>query len=71
MIKDVGLDRIKLVILLYEGMLYEKRSIKMDLLEIENIRKDELGMDSCECKGRIINDKRRFDFFFLLGEMFL
>lgn len=64
MIKDVGSDRTKPAILLHEGMLHEKRSIKTDLLETENTRKDESGTDSRKRKGRIINDKRRSDFSF-------
>lgn len=64
MIKDVGSDRTKPAILLHEGMLHEKRSIKTDPLGTENISKDESGTDSRKRKGRIINDKSKSDFFF-------
>lgn len=64
MIKDVGSDRTKPAILLHEGMLHEKRSIKTDLLETENTRKDESGTDSRERKGRIIMTKGDLIFLF-------
>lgn len=66
LIIDVGSDRTKPTILLHEGMLHEKRSVKTDLFETEITRKDDPGTDSRKRKGRIINDKRRSDFSFPL-----
>lgn len=53
-IKYVGSDRTKPTILLHEGMLHEKRSIKTDLLETEITRKEDSGTDSRKRKDILV-----------------